>query len=102
MQNGASYTPSETQLKLASANLKRCPLCESINAKQNAECFVCGWTGLFDNDPQSVAAGLEELLMRCPELVELVERPAKKRTDLMHRVRAFWNRLRHGSIDTYI
>lgn len=29
--------------------LKVCDLCSSLNLASNSECFVCGWTGHFEN-----------------------------------------------------
>lgn len=66
--------------KIASENLKRCPLCGGVNALSNVECFVCTWSGTFDHDPASVQQGLAELMDRCPELADLMmSQPAKKK-----------------------
>ena len=62
----------ETHRRLAVDNLKRCPLCGTVNAKMNCECFVCRWHGEFDNEPDSVEDGLVEVLERCPELVDCI------------------------------
>lgn len=51
-------------------HLKRCPVCGALNTYECAECFVCTWYGTFDHDPDSVEASLDELILRCPELVD--------------------------------
>jgi len=53
---------------MAADHLKRCPLCGALNSLRNCECFVCRWQGSFDHDPDSIDAGLTDLLDRCPEL----------------------------------
>ncbi|HEY3783250.1 MAG TPA: hypothetical protein VGL56_19395 [Fimbriimonadaceae bacterium] len=53
--------------KVAATNLKRCPVCEALNAVSNNECFVCTWRGKFSHDPMDIEDGLRELLTRCPE-----------------------------------
>lgn len=51
---------SETRRRIAQTNLKRCPLCNALNARVNGSCFVCGWHGTFDHDPFRI----EESLIR--------------------------------------
>ena len=53
--------------RIGMTNLKRCPLCGSVNAESNAECFCCTWRGGFDNDTTSIQEGLIDLLRHCPE-----------------------------------
>jgi hypothetical protein len=60
----------EAQKRLAAANLKSCPLCGAINAAENKECFVCRWSGQFQQDPDVVQIGLDSLIDNCPELAE--------------------------------
>lgn len=70
--NWLSNTPvfrSETRRRLAAANLKRCPLCGSVNAKSNHECFVCRWHGGFDVDPARIEESLLQLMDQCPEFI---------------------------------
>jgi hypothetical protein len=57
-------------------DLKRCPLCGTINAASNSECVTCCWHGEFEKDPETIEEGLYEMMLRCPELAEaLLERP---------------------------
>lgn len=65
-----AYRTSEHRRRLALENLKRCTLCGALNARQNAECFVCRWHGRFQQDPDVIEEGLNELLDRCPELID--------------------------------
>jgi hypothetical protein len=62
----------EGQLKLVTETLKVCPLCGAVNALANDACFICAWAGQFDHDPEHIEAGLEELLLSCPELAEAI------------------------------
>ncbi len=55
------------------ANLKLCPLCDSLNAKSNQCCFVCGWTGKFINDCKKLRSSLVILLEQCPDLAYSVK-----------------------------
>lgn len=72
--------------QLATDNLKRCPLCGAVNARQNAECFVCRWQGEFSHEPADIEDGLEDLVERCPELAELMVRSCAGRPSLSDRM----------------
>ena len=73
-------TGSEQELRRLPLDLKRCPLCGTINASGNGECVTCCWRGSFERDPETIEEGLYEMMVRCPELAEaLLERPAPKR-----------------------
>lgn len=50
--------------------LKRCPLCDSINSRENRECAVCGWGGKFILDRALVADALAALVDQCPSFNE--------------------------------
>ena len=58
--------------RLTVENLKLCPLCDSLNAKSNNSCFVCGWRGTFQSDPKKLIANLKLLMLQCPELADNV------------------------------
>lgn len=62
--------PNTLSRRLATGNLKLCPLCGAINSRQNGECFVCRWSGEFDHDPVHIELGVHELIERCPELLD--------------------------------
>lgn len=53
----------------------RCPLCGTVNLIHEPMCGTCGWQGVFDERPDSVAAGLYELAERCPELTRSLLAP---------------------------
>jgi len=40
---------------------KLCPLCTSLNVRENDECFVCRWSGEFDCNPAAIEMSLYEL-----------------------------------------
>jgi hypothetical protein len=65
MQPNAS---TAAQKKLAQAHLKRCPLCDTLNARTNDECFVCGWKGTFDSDGFRLEQGLHRMMRQLPDL----------------------------------
>lgn len=67
-------------------NLKSCPVCSAVNAKQNAECFVCGWSGRFDEDQESIERGLSDLIDRCPEIAEILIDRQVRRVGIVERV----------------
>lgn len=72
---------SEQELRRLPLDLKRCPLCGTINSAGNNDCVTCGWHGQFESDPETIEEGLYEMMVRCPELAEaLLERPAPRRT----------------------
>src|SRR4051812_14818730 len=75
----------ETHRRLAVDNLKRCPLCGTVNAKLNCECFVCRWRGDFDHSANSVEEGLLEVLEQCPELIDCILYIPKRRESAFHR-----------------
>jgi hypothetical protein len=61
--------------RLAVESLKCCPVCGAVNARLNGECFVCRWHGKFDNDPVRIAQGVQDLIVRCPDLAEAILAP---------------------------
>src|SRR5438309_6986097 len=85
------YGLLDTNGRLAVDNLKRCPVCGTVNAKLNPECFVCRWHGEFDCDPISVEDGLIEVLEQCPELIECMLYEPRRRESLFART-ANWFR----------
>lgn len=61
-------------------DLKRCPVCGTINSASNGECVTCSWHGSFECDPETIEDGLYEMMVRCPDLAEaLLDRPAEVR-----------------------
>lgn len=67
-RNGRPISVVEARRRLACENLKRCPVCDTLNASTNEECFVCRWHGKFYRDPVSIEEGLSKLVSRCPTL----------------------------------
>ncbi len=91
----------ESQRKLAALSLKRCPLCEAVNALANDECFVCRWHGEFQRDPNSVDEGLGLLLQNCPELMDaMIAEPATPPT-FFERIKLFFDLRRFRKSDPF-
>ncbi len=70
---------AEAGRRYALENLKRCPLCGTVNSASNSECMTCRWHGDFDHEPESIQTGLAELLEKCPDLAEAVLAPPSRR-----------------------
>lgn len=58
--------------RLATNEFKICPLCESVNVRQNSECFCCKWTGKFVEDPHVIETSLYHMISHCPELLAIL------------------------------
>lgn len=82
-----NHLPLEAHRKLTVDSLKRCPLCGTVNAKLNGECFVCRWHGSFDHNPYSVEEGLMDVLEHCPELIDCILYIPRRRETLFERAR---------------
>lgn len=81
-------SPSPNRIGLDTSRFKACPLCGALNARENAACFVCGWAGRFETDPELLEAGLREFVARCPSVLRLL-RPASARRRWAARIRSF-------------
>jgi hypothetical protein len=92
-RSSANHENWSLPARLAADNLKCCPVCDAVNAITNGECFVCRWSGAFEHDPARITSAVEELLVRCPELVEAMSEPAAPQPNLVTRV-ANWFRAR--------
>jgi hypothetical protein len=88
--------------KLSVANLKVCPLCDSLNARSNNACFVCGWQGQFIHDRHQVHLSLVLLMEQCPELSDGI-RTATRRPTLWVQVVTFLRDkfTRHRKLDLW-
>ncbi|MHB9037353.1 MAG: hypothetical protein ACYC64_11860 [Armatimonadota bacterium] len=42
-------------------DFKVCDLCGALNPVKNHECFVCGWTGRFHTDSESIRDAMHAL-----------------------------------------
>ncbi len=72
--------------RLPLEKLKVCPLCDSLNAKHNSECFVCGWSGDFSFDEDRIANALYEVILDCPAIIDLIASPPARRLPFLHRM----------------
>ena len=58
--------------RLAVDQFKVCPLCGAVNVQANCKCFVCTWAGEFIEDEAEIETGLYRMIIRCPELLEIL------------------------------
>ena len=82
-----------TSPRLLLDSLKRCPLCEAVNAEASVACFVCGWAGEFERDADDLRASFEDLVAKCPEIANL-----KPKKSWLDRVRKRVSLLRTRSV----
>lgn len=92
-----AYRNTKTETKrfgrLDLSTLKRCPLCQCLNSSLNPECFVCGWRNAFDQEPELIRDGLNELVDRCPNILRSLPRKRKKLVRrAMEKMSAFFRR----------
>lgn len=70
---------SETRRRIAQSNLKRCPLCNALNARVNRSCFVCDWHGAFDHDPFRIEESLIRMIYHDQAVrIEADRKPRRK------------------------
>lgn len=82
--------------RLAAENLKVCPVCGTVNARLNGECFVCRWHGKFVHDPIEIDDAMSEMLQQCPELVTAIAHSQPRKPKLRDRLRFFFRRFHIG------
>lgn len=49
------------KLGFTERDFKVCDLCSALNPVTNATCFVCGWSGRFHNDTETVRDAMQTL-----------------------------------------
>lgn len=94
MENGTSRPQvwrSETRRRIAQTNLKRCPLCNALNAQANTDCFICGWHGGFDHDPFRIEESLIRLIYQSPDM-EILDRAPKPLPGMFDRLMAHFRK----------
>lgn len=77
-----------TSPRLLLDSLKRCPLCEAVNAESSAACFVCGWSGEFERDAEDLKTSFDDLVARCPQIAALGSKGRKG--TILGRLRRFF------------
>ena len=88
-------TPAILKKRHAASSFKVCPLCGGLNIRENDECYICRWSGEFDQGPAMVGARLQEMFDRCPELKLVVRvEEATPWEKFRHRVTVFFGRFR--------
>ncbi len=89
--------------RLLAEHLKSCPVCDALNSSDTDSCFVCGWHGSFEHDSQTIEHGLDDLLSRCPELVEAMIMEAEVKQSpwdkIKSRVLTFFRKARTKRVD---
>ena len=78
-----------TSPRLLLDSLKRCPLCEAVNAEASVACFVCGWAGEFERDADEIQSSFDDLVARCPQIAALKSKDRKK--GALRRMRTFFS-----------
>jgi hypothetical protein len=58
------------QVGILAEQLKVCPVCSAVNQHGSPKCFICSWHGQFETDSVVVEKSLDELILRCPQLLE--------------------------------
>ncbi len=66
--------------------LKRCPLCGTLNAAENQECFTCSWHCSFDTNHWDLEESLFDLMDRCPSLTDFT--PIRPKRRVLSRIKA--------------
>ncbi len=77
-------------------SFKVCPLCETLNVRENEECFVCAWHGSFENQPDRVHDAVMDILQHCPVILDCLsgepERPKATKPTLWQKLRLLFRR----------
>lgn len=60
---------TEGQMQALVLRLKVCPVCNSLTRTEADQCTLCNWAGKFEEDVNTVAIQLADLLAKCPELL---------------------------------
>ncbi|MCS6774957.1 MAG: hypothetical protein RMJ43_08635 [Chloroherpetonaceae bacterium] len=88
----------KSEIAVSVSELKICDLCGWLNLVSNKECFVCGWHGHFEHDPDVVRAAVELAVRRHGrlELQHLTDLRTYRSTPPTMRMRllGFWRRVR--------
>ena len=82
--------PMRPSPRLLLDSLKRCPLCEAVNAEASVACFVCGWAGEFERDAEEIQSSFDDLVARCPQIAAL--RSKGRKTSALDRFRSFFSK----------
>ncbi len=88
-----------TSSKISQQTVKLCTLCGTLNHRDNADCWTCGWRGEFSRDERIVALAWQRLEARYEE-VRLEHLTARKMQALgdfgAPRPRARWQMVADG------
>lgn len=68
MAQGTGQPGQGRLIELTASELKLCELCGWLNLDSNSECFVCGWHGKFDHNPEAIRAAVELAVRRHGQL----------------------------------
>jgi hypothetical protein len=54
--------PGGSRKTVSEKDVKLCALCGALNHHKNAECFTCGWRGVFDEDESTIHMAWQRIL----------------------------------------
>jgi hypothetical protein len=54
--------PGGSRKVVSEKDVKLCALCGALNHQKNAECFTCGWRGVFDQDESTIHMAWQRIL----------------------------------------
>jgi hypothetical protein len=74
-------------------HLKVCPLCGAVNQVKSSKCFVCSWHGEFETNSTTVEQSLDELILKCPQLLEALLPEPKPKKLLLKAIEWFHTRI---------
>jgi len=61
-------TPKTLIKRRHPGEFKVCPLCDTLNVKENSACCCCGWTGEFEHGSHAVQVKMWQMVKGSDEL----------------------------------
>ncbi len=98
MSRQAGHSGNRGATLIRESDLKLCQLCGWLNLGTNAECFVCGWRGHFEQSSDVIHAAVEMTIRRYGRIeLQHITDPrnyhAPAAPTLRNRLLVFWARL---------
>jgi hypothetical protein len=73
-----STTPKVLISRRTPGSFKVCPLCGTLNVKENEECCCCSWKGAFETSPEKVQVVMWQMVDASSELQMLLLRELRR------------------------